>query len=65
MAGMKECCLDCKERHTACHDFCEKYQKARAEYLEDRKKRWKNSRADREAAAFFVEEQERRRKRGK
>ena len=65
MAGIRECCKDCKERHSACHDYCEKYQKARAEYLEERRKRLQNSRADRETAAFFIEEQERRRKRGK
>lgn len=38
MAGIRECCKDCKERHSACHDYCEKYQKARAEYLEERRK---------------------------
>jgi len=27
-------CKDCKERHEACHDHCERYQDARAEWNE-------------------------------
>ena len=28
------CCKGCKDRHPACHDTCEKYIKARDEWLE-------------------------------
>ena len=27
-------CLNCEERHTACHGSCAKYQEAKKEYLE-------------------------------
>ena len=30
--GIKGCCKDCPIRHEACHDTCEKYQKARREW---------------------------------
>lgn len=33
---MITCCLNCKSRHTACHDTCEKY-KAEKKDFEERK----------------------------
>ncbi len=39
-ATISGCCKDCKDRHMACHDSCEKYQDALAEWLE-RKRRIK------------------------
>ena len=39
------CCLDCPERHHACHDTCETYQLAKAEY-EDKKAKIKDSKAE-------------------
>ena len=32
------CCKDCAERHPACHDTCEKYIKAKAEWTEIQEK---------------------------
>ena len=31
------CCRDCTEKFTACHDVCEKFQKAQAEWNEKKK----------------------------
>lgn len=36
-------CKDCEERHTACHDHCEKYKQAKAA-MEDRKKQIEDGR---------------------
>lgn len=32
------CCKDCKDRHLACHDKCEKYIKEKQDYEEYKKK---------------------------
>jgi len=34
-----KCCKDCKDRHPACHDFCERYRKEKAESQDARDKR--------------------------
>ena len=38
-----DCCLDCTNRHEACHDHCDKYLEARAKYKErrEKEKHWK------------------------
>lgn len=33
-SGLGDICKDCQERYLACHDSCEKYTKARAEWVE-------------------------------
>lgn len=33
-----DCCYECENRHTACHDSCDKYKQVKAEY-EAKKKR--------------------------
>lgn len=32
------CCRDCKDRYLACHDHCEIYQDALAEWLEQKRR---------------------------
>ena len=32
-----ECCIDCTDRHRACHDTCERYSKIKAENEKIRK----------------------------
>lgn len=34
-----KCCKDCKDRHPACHDSCDKYQKEKTESNKARDKR--------------------------
>lgn len=48
LKGIGGTCKDCTERHTACHDHCLKYQKAKAKwnaYREDIRKRKKEETA--------------------
>lgn len=33
-ATISGCCKDCKDRHLACHDSCEKYQEALGKWKE-------------------------------
>ncbi|MDY5331818.1 MAG: hypothetical protein SPG98_03505 [Porcincola intestinalis] len=46
MKSTISCCMNCQERHLACHDTCEKYLKARQEYQEQKHKIIENARKD-------------------
>lgn len=32
------CCRDCQDRYPACHDYCERYQDARSEWIDHKRK---------------------------
>ena len=33
-----KCCIDCTDRHLACHDTCERYLKVKAQHDEEKRK---------------------------
>ena len=37
-SGIKSVCYECKDRYPACHDSCEKYSEAKAEFEERKEK---------------------------
>lgn len=44
-SGIKSVCYECKERHPGCHDSCQTYIEARAEY-DERKEAIQKARAN-------------------
>lgn len=46
--GIKGVCYGCEERYPACHDTCEKYKEARAEYDQRKETILKEKNKDRE-----------------
>lgn len=55
-------CKDCPDRYLGCHDHCEKYQKALAEWKEKKRFAKKVKRLSREYDGFKIEAMERIRK---
>lgn len=47
-------CIDCKERHTACHDSCEKYISQKNEILKERNEIKKKKLADKQYRGYAV-----------
>lgn len=60
--GIGTSCHECPDRYPACHDKCEKYQQARAEWLEFKKNVRKNKRLYKDYDGFKIKAMERIRK---
>ena len=55
-------CLNCPDRHPACHDSCQKYKAAYDRETELLNKVRQGSRADREHMNYMIADKEKRRK---
>lgn len=44
---LKSTCKDCTERSLGCHDSCDKYLAAKKAYINEKKKVWSDTAADR------------------
>lgn len=52
---MKSPCKDCEKRFPGCHDTCEGYKKAKAEYMEATHKRWEAKRKENVVAQYAMD----------
>ena len=52
--GIRSTCRDCQERYIGCHDHCEKYLQAQAEWLDFKSKTKKAKKLHKEFDSFRI-----------